>query len=75
MNRPDWTDVIFAAVAFGTIGFGLGCMICGVSVHGLRVEAVKVGHAEWHVNDEGDRTFKWKGSGVSDERTRSESAD
>jgi hypothetical protein len=42
------------------IGTFLTLLFCGIRESGLKQEAIKRGHATWHVHQNGQTTFTWK---------------
>lgn len=52
---PLW--VIWAFAVFIMLGAWAGFVICEQE---MRVQAVKLGHGEWKVDERGRTTFAWK---------------
>ena len=56
-GKVDWIMIVVILLLMALVGAGYEN-----GKHQLRVEAVQAGHAEWVINEHGQRVFRWKGA-------------
>jgi hypothetical protein len=58
---------IVAIVAIIVSVFSFGMLMFGESASDIREEAIENGHAEYHLDDNNDKQFRWKECGDKNE--------